>query len=110
VAVDNGLYLTRHAGLSALLLFTGQLHTSVFVESDTKRVTFEFYSPDGECQAIAKNFFSREGAAVDNSRLLLEAGRLIKARMSIAVKSAEQRWTNPVLNLPNPEAECQKTI
>ena len=87
-------YRTRHIGLAAMLHFAlGEAaHISTYRIED-RRFEFVFSDPEGKCPTISEDFFSPQGALVDNAKKLLEASHVV--HLSIQAASANRGlWEN----------------
>jgi hypothetical protein len=94
----DGIYVTRHFGLASALRFClgDSAHLATFVEPGSKRISYEFADHEGVCEKLAGVFFSEQGMATDDARMLIEAAREVKKTMSAAIHAeGEQVWRNP---------------
>lgn len=85
-------YSTTHQSLAAFLRFGlgDDAHLTTTREGDGRTVAFRFDDPDGRCSEMAKSFFSGEGAAISDARVLLEVSREIRQTMTAAIRTG--RW------------------
>jgi hypothetical protein len=85
-------YSTTHQSLAAFLRYGlgDDAHLTTTRDGDERTVTFRFDDPDGRCSEMAKSFFSGEGAAISDARVLLEVSREVRNTITCAIKTG--RW------------------
>lgn len=87
-------YATRHQGLAALLRYASIPHIRTEKEHGERgfRAVFVFDDSDRQCEGLKLEFFSPEGIAVSDARVLLLSE--FEIRKTIANAFADGVWKN----------------
>jgi hypothetical protein len=85
------VYSTIHQSLASFLRYAlgDDSHLTTTREGE-RTLTFRFNDDGGRCSALAKAFFSEEGAAISDARVLLDVSREIRQTMTAAIRAG--RW------------------
>ena len=88
-------FQSRHFGCSAFLLYV--LGNDAHLATIRSERGFSFvFADDGTVRQSADEFFSEQGVAVANARLLLDCGRELKRTIAEAIASPEGVWQREV--------------
>ena len=94
-------YQTKHLGEASFLRYVLGDAAHLATESvDQRSCVFTFDDTEGRCRELAAMFFSKQGAAVSDARVLLEIKRDVTRTSALAYADPHGVW----------EPEQKKTI